>query len=229
MPETVVITGGSKGLGRAMVEYWLNDGWNVATCARDISPLVALQQEHPDRLLAEEVDVASIDHVKSFCASAIDRFKEISILVNNASILGPRVTLEQYVPEEFEEVLRVNTIGSFYFIHELVPHFKQQRMGVIVNVSSGAGVKGGARWGAYAASKFAIEGLTQVLKDEVFDDKIRVHALDPGAMRTQMRADAYPNEDPMTLPTPQEIARVIFDIAVVYEPTMTRLKAKDYL
>jgi NAD(P)-dependent dehydrogenase (short-subunit alcohol dehydrogenase family) len=229
MPDTVIITGGSKGLGRAMVEYWLNDGWNVATCARDIAPLVALQQEHPDQLLAAEVDVASIDEVKAFCASAIDRFKRIDILINNASILGPRVTLEDYFPEEFEEVLRVNTLGSFNFIHEMVPHFKERRAGVILNISSGAGVKGGAKWGAYAASKFALEGLTQVLKEEVFDDKIRVHAIDPGAMRTQMRAAAYPSEDPLTLPTPEQIARVIFDIAVVYEPTMTRLKAKDYL
>jgi NAD(P)-dependent dehydrogenase (short-subunit alcohol dehydrogenase family) len=229
MPDTVIITGGSKGLGRAMVEYWLNDGWNVATCARDIAPLVSLQQEHPVRLLASEVDIASIEAVKAFCASAIDRFKQIQILINNASILGPRVTLEDYFPEEFEEVLRVNTLGSFNFIHEMVPHFKLHRSGVILNISSGAGVKGGAKWGAYAASKFAIEGLTQVLKEEVFDDKIRVHAIDPGAMRTQMRAAAYPSEDPLTLPTPEQIARVVFDIAVVYEPTMTRLKAKDYL
>jgi NAD(P)-dependent dehydrogenase (short-subunit alcohol dehydrogenase family) len=229
MPDTVIITGGSKGLGRAMVEYWLADGWNVATCARDISPLRGLQEEHADRLIASEVDVASIDAVRSFCSNAIERFGNVSVLINNASILGPRVPLDEYFPEEFEEVLRVNTLGSFNFIHELVPHFKSQRSGVILNISSGAGVKGGARWGAYATSKFAIEGLTQVLKDEVFDDKIRVHAIDPGAMRTQMRADAYPDEDPLTLPTPQEIARVIFDIAVVYEPTMTRLKAKDYL
>jgi NAD(P)-dependent dehydrogenase (short-subunit alcohol dehydrogenase family) len=229
MPETVIITGGSKGLGRAMVEYWLNDGWNVATCARDISSLAALQQQYPESLCAVEVDVASIEQVKAFCASAIERFKYVSVLVNNASVLGPRVTLEEYFPEEFEEVMRVNTLGSFNFIHELVPHFKLQRAGVILNISSGAGVKGGAKWGAYAASKFAIEGLTQVLKEEVFDDKIRVHAIDPGAMRTQMRAAAYPSEDPLTLPTPEQIARVIFDIAAVYEPTMTRLKAKDYL
>jgi NAD(P)-dependent dehydrogenase (short-subunit alcohol dehydrogenase family) len=229
MPETVIITGGSKGLGRAMVEYWLKDGWNVATCAKDIAPLAALQQQYPESLYAVDVDIASIDSVRAFCASAIELFKYISVLVNNASILGPRVTLEEYFPEEFEEVMRVNALGSFNFIHELVPHLKSQRSGVILNISSGAGVKGGAKWGAYAASKFAIEGLTQVLKDEVFDDKIRVHAIDPGAMRTQMRAAAYPSEDPLTLPTPEQIARVIFDIAVVYEPTMTRLKAKDYL
>lgn len=229
MPETVIITGGSKGLGRAMVEYWLADGWNVATCARDISPLRALQDEHAERLAVCELDIASIEAVRSFCEETIERYHSVSVLVNNASILGPRVALDEYFPEEFEEVLRVNTLGSFNFIHELVPHFKSRRSGVILNISSGAGVKGGAKWGAYAVSKFAVEGLTQVLKDEVFDDKIRVHAVDPGAMRTQMRADAYPNEDPLTLPTPQEIARVIFDIAVVYEPTMTRLKAKDYL
>jgi len=229
MPETVIISGGSKGLGRAMVEYWLEDGWNVATCARDVSPLRDLEQKHEGRLMVEEVDAASIESVRSFCAKVLGRWNDVSILINNASVLGPRVTLDEYFPEEFEEVMRVNTLGYFNFIHEIVPHMRSRRSGVIIDLSSGAGVTGKAKWGAYAASKFAVEGLTQVLKDEVFDDKIRVHAIDPGAMRTQMRAAAYPSEDPMTLPTPQQIARVVFDIAVVYEPTMTRLKAKDYL
>ena len=229
MPETILITGGSKGLGRAMVEYWLNDGWNVATCARDISPLQALAQDNADRLLIAEVDVASHESVKTFCKNVLDRWSKVDILINNASILGPRIELDEYFPEEFDEVLRVNTLGTFNFIHEIVPCMKEQRSGIILNISSGAGVTGKARWGAYAASKFAVEGLTQVLKDELTDHHIRVHAIDPGAMRTQMRAAAYPQEDPMTLPTPQEVARVIFDIAVVFEPTLTRLKAKDYL
>ena len=229
MPETIIITGGSKGLGRAMVELWLEEGWNVATCARDVSPLRDLEHKFEGRLIVEEVDVASIESVRAFCIKVIERWQQVEILVNNASVLGPRVTLDEYFPEEFEEVMRVNTLGYFNFIHEIVPHMKSRRNGVIINLSSGAGVTGKARWGAYAASKFAVEGLTQVLKDEVFDDKIRVHAIDPGAMRTQMRAAAYPSEDPMTLPTPRQIARVIFDIAVVYEPTMTRLKAIDYL
>lgn len=229
MPETVIITGGSKGLGHAMVEYWLNDGWNVATCARDISLLHDLEQQYPDRLLVAVVDVASSEAVEEFCMSVISRWNEVSVLINNASILGPRVTLDEYSPEVFDDVMRINTVGTFNFIHAIVPHMKKKRSGVIVNVSSGAGVTGKARWGAYAASKFALEGLTQVLKDEVEDHRIRVHAIDPGAMRTEMRASAYPDEDPTVLPTPEIIARVVFDIAVVYEPTMTRLKAKDYL
>lgn len=229
MPDTAIITGGSKGLGRAMVEYWLNDGWNVATCARDVSTLRSLEEQFADKLHVAELDVASSDAVEEFCASVIAKWGEVSILINNASILGPRVTLEEYSPEEFDEVMRVNVLGTFNFMRAVVPHMKANRSGVIVNVSSGAGVTGKSRWGAYAASKFALEGLTQVLKDEVEDHRIRVHAIDPGAMRTKMRADAYPDEDPMTLPTPETIARVIFDIAVVFEPTMLRLKAKEYL
>lgn len=229
MPETVVITGGSKGLGRAMVEHWLREGWNVATCARDISSLRELEAEYTAKLCIAELDVASTEAVAEFCRDVMARWTDLSALVNNASILGPRVELAEYFPEEFDDVMRVNSLGTFNFIHELVPHLTARRSGVILNISSGAGVTGKARWGAYAASKFALEGLTQVLRDEVQDHGIRVHSIDPGAMRTQMRAAAYPEEDPMTLPTPQQIARVIFDIAVVYEPTMTRLKAKDYL
>jgi NAD(P)-dependent dehydrogenase (short-subunit alcohol dehydrogenase family) len=104
-----------------------------------------------------------------------------------------------------------------------------RREGVFINVSSGAGVKGKARWGAYAASKFAVEGFSQVLRDEVRDHHIRVHAFDPGAMQTAMRAAAYPDEDPTQHPTPETIARVLYDVAAVYEPQIARLIASEYL
>lgn len=226
MSELAIITGGSKGLGKALVEKWLEEGWNVATCARTIAPMESLKHE---RLLIRAVDVSDFNAVNSFCHAAISRFGAPEVLINNASVLGPRSPIAEYPVDAWHEVVDINLTGTFNFLRCLSPVFRNQRRGVILNISSGAGVTGKARWGAYAASKFGVEGLTQVLRDELQDDHVRIHAIDPGAMRTQMRADAYPDEDPLTLPTPEQIARVIFDIAVVYEPTLARLKARDYL
>lgn len=227
--EVVVITGGSKGLGRGLVERFLEEGYNVATCARDATPLNALRDEHKEDLLIQSLDVSDTQAVIDFSEAVLRRWKRCDILINNASILGPRKMLDEYPPAEWKEVLDANATGCFNFIHAFLPYFRKVRSGVVLNITSGASIVGKARWGAYAASKFAVEGLTQVLREEAEGDHIRVHSIDPGAMRTSMRAAAYPDEDPMTLPTREQIAKIIFDLAVIYEPTMTRLKARDYL
>ena len=230
MDDVVIITGGTKGLGRASVKKWLAEGWHVATCARDEVALAQLEAEcATENLLIQTLDVADEVEVRGFVERVRERWSRVDVLINNASILGPRETIEEYSEEAWREVIDINLNGTFYFIKAVLPVMQKQRSGVIVNVSSGAGVKGKARWGAYAASKFGVEGLSQVLREEVQDSHIRVHAFDPGAMQTDMRAAAYPDEDPKQHATPEMIANVLFDIAAVYEPTMGRLVAKEYL
>jgi NAD(P)-dependent dehydrogenase (short-subunit alcohol dehydrogenase family) len=106
-----------------------------------------------------------------------------------------------------------------------------QREGSIVNVSSGVGRAGKARWGAYAASKFGVEGFTQVLADELKDLNIRANAVNPGGTRTEMRAQAYPEEDPLTLPTPEEITDVFVYLASPESAGVTgkSFDARDWL
>jgi NAD(P)-dependent dehydrogenase (short-subunit alcohol dehydrogenase family) len=230
MSEVVIITGGTKGLGRASVKKWLAEGWRVATCARDEAELAKLETEcATENLFTQVVDVANRVDVHSFVQRVLDRWSMIDVLINNASILGPRETIEEYSEETWQTVVNINLNGTFYFSKAVMPSMLKARSGVIINISSGAGIKGKAKWGAYAASKFAVEGFTQVLRDEVRDRGIRVHAFDPGAMQTAMRAAAYPDEDPTQHPTPETIANVLFDIAAVYEPTMARLVAGEYL
>src|SRR5581483_1297243 len=167
--------------------------------------------------------------VRGFVERVLGKWNAIDVLINNASILGPRETIQNYSEETWRQVIEINLNGSVYFAKAVLRPMLEAKSGVIVNVSSGAGIKGKKRWGAYAASKFALEGFTQVLRDELLDSHIRVHAFDPGAMQTDMRASAYPNEDPTQHPTPEMIARVLFDVAAVYEPTMARLTAAEYL
>ena len=228
--NTVIITGGTKGLGRASVKHWLDEGWQVATCARDDADLALLESElNNPNLMTEALDVSDPNSVRGFVERVLAKWNGIDVLINNASILGPRETIENYSEEVWREVVEINLNGTFYFAKAVLRPMLEAKSGVIINVSSGVGIKGRKRWGAYSASKFAVEGLSQILREELQDSHIRVHAFDPGAMQTSMRAAAYPNEDPAQHPTAETIARVLFDIAAVYEPTMGRLTAGEYL
>ena len=235
MSEVVIITGGTKGLGRASVKKWLGEGWRVATCARDEADLARLEEDlNNPNLLTQALDVSDANAVHGFVERVLGKWSRIDVLINNASILGPRETTQEYSEEVWREVIEINVNGAFYFAKAVLRPMLEAKSGVIVNITSGAGVKGKKRWGAYAASKFAIEGFTQVLRDELLEASstmhhIRVHAFDPGAIQTEMRRAAYPDEDPAQHPTPETIAKVLFDIAAVYEPKMGRLVAGEYL
>ena len=121
--------------------------------------------------------------------------------------------IAEYPEAAWEEVLRVNLTGLFFVTKEVLQIMIPKRRGSIINVSSGVGRVGRARWGAYAVSKFGLEGFTRMLADEVKELGIRVNAVNPGPTRTEMRAEAYPEEDPMTLKMPGEITEVFIYLA----------------
>jgi NAD(P)-dependent dehydrogenase (short-subunit alcohol dehydrogenase family) len=163
--------------------------------------------------------------------AALEHFGKLDVLVNNASALGPRVPMAQYPLQAWEEVVRVNLTGAFLISQEVLKIMMPQRQGAIINVSSGVGRVGRARWGAYAASKFGVEGLTQVLADEVREFGIRVNTVNPGPTRTEMRALAYPEEDPLTLPTPDQVVPVFVYLASDDSTAVTgqSLDAREWL
>jgi NAD(P)-dependent dehydrogenase (short-subunit alcohol dehydrogenase family) len=121
--------------------------------------------------------------------------------------------IADYPLNAWEEVLRVNVTGVFLMTQRVLRLMMPQRNGSIINISSGVGRVGRPRWGAYAVSKFGVEGFTQMLAEEVKDFGIRANAVNPGPTRTEMRAAAYPDEDPLTLPAPEEIAPVFVYLA----------------
>lgn len=206
MVKRAIVTGGSRGIGRAIVERLLLEGWQVCTCSRKEEDLVKLWEElkRPKGLYFKACHVEDRDSAKAFVDFCLERLGRIDLLVNNAGVLGERKPIENYPEEVWEEVIRVNINGVFYITKYALPHM--EKGGVIVNMSSGAGKRPAPYWGAYAVSKFGVEGFSLLLAEELRHKDIKVYALNPGATRTQMRAKAYPQEDPNTLKPPEVVA-----------------------
>ncbi|HKY07696.1 MAG TPA: SDR family NAD(P)-dependent oxidoreductase, partial [Candidatus Binatia bacterium] len=176
-------------------------------------------------------DVGNQQDVDRIVAAMLERYGSVDVLVNNASILGPRDTIANYPPAAWHEVLRINLTGVFLMTRAVLPTMLKQKAGSIINVTSGVARRGRARWGGYAVSKAGLEALTQVLADEVGEGGIRVNCVNPAATRTAMRAQAYPAEDPLTLPAPDEIMPVFVHLASDASASVNgqSLEARDWL
>jgi NAD(P)-dependent dehydrogenase (short-subunit alcohol dehydrogenase family) len=214
--KVALITGGSRGIGKAVAAGYVREGAAVFLCGRndlDVKKAIADIEGAGGRASGCAGDVGKIEDVRRIVQSTIAQLGGIDVLVNNASLLGPRVPITDYPLEAWEEVLRVNLTGIFLMSQEVVKVMIAKRQGSIINVSSGVGRIGKARWGAYGASKFGVEGLTQGLAEELKDLGIRVNAVNPGPTRTEMRAMAYPDEDPLTLPAPDDSIPVFLYLA----------------
>ena len=214
--KVALITGASRGIGKAIALAYAKEGAKLVICARKRAELARAAREI--RAAGGEVswlaaNIAKTTEVKRIVREARRRYGTIHILVNNASMLGPREPVASYPLAAWEEVLKTNLTALFLLTREALRLMIPQREGSIINLSSGVGRVGKARWGAYAASKFGVEGFTQLLADEMKDSNIRVNAVNPGGTRTEMRAQAYPDEDPLTLPTPAEITGVFVYLA----------------
>jgi len=201
------VTGGGSGIGRALALALADAGARVWVVGRRSHALDETASLRPGQIETFVGDVADADRAQ-LLATAVSSATGglLSVLVNNAGMLGPRASLVDYPQADFEEVFRVNVFGVSIVTRALLPLLLRGAPGsTIVSLSSGVGRTGRAQWGAYAGSKFAVEGLTQVWADELRHSGVAVHALNPGATRTAMRAEAKPDEDPETLPTPEDI------------------------
>lgn len=214
--KVALVTGGSRGIGKAVAAAYAREGARVFICARNAESVARALLEirsNGGEIDGLAGDVGSLNDVNRIVQGASETYGAIDVLVNNASLLGPRVPIADYPLPAWEEVLRVNVTGVFLMTQRVLQLMMARRNGSIINVSSGVGRVGKPRWGAYAVSKFAVEGFTQLLAEEVKDCGIRVNAVNPGATRTEMRAAAYPDEDPLTLPVPEKIVPVFVYLA----------------
>lgn len=213
--KIALITGGSKGIGKGIAEAYLKQGAEVIICGRDEISLAATGDELKEFGTINYVvcDITKLEDVYEL-ANQIEAVKyKLDILVNNASILGVRSPIMSYPEDVWQEVVHVNLNAQFFVTKALLPLLIKSDNASIINVSSSVGRKGKKEWGAYAASKFGVEALTQVLADEMTGTKIRVNSVNPGGTRTDMRANAYPDEDPNTIPTPMDISPVFVYLA----------------
>jgi NAD(P)-dependent dehydrogenase (short-subunit alcohol dehydrogenase family) len=215
--QVVMITGASKGLGRALTLAFAKSGANLVLCARNEKQLSEVALEA--KALGAEVlhivaNIANAKEVECLVGSAESHFGKIDVLINNASILGPSPMpyLLDYPEEDFTEVLQVNAVGMFLVTRRVIASMLQHNQGSIINLTSEAGNVGYAGWGAYGISKFAVEGLTQIWADEVSETGVRVNMVDPGEMNTSMHALAIPDCD-YELAEPEDVVDVFLYLA----------------
>jgi NAD(P)-dependent dehydrogenase (short-subunit alcohol dehydrogenase family) len=230
---TVLITGASRGLGHALALEFARAGAAVALCARSgeaVRRVASAVEDAGGAATASEVDVTDPVAVRRWVEETRTRLGTPRVLVNNASVLGPRAELIDTDDEAWKRTVDVNLNGVFHVIHACLPAMREAGEGLIVNVSSGAAVPPRAGWSAYAVSKAAVDVLTRNLAEEERGHGIRAVSVDPGAMRTEMRAAAYPEEDPATVKTPEEATAVFLWLAGPEGRDVTgeRLSADDF-
>jgi NAD(P)-dependent dehydrogenase (short-subunit alcohol dehydrogenase family) len=229
--KVTLITGASRGLGRALALACAKEGANLVINSRSedsLQPVVEEVQGTGAEVLSVAANVALETEVQKLVDGAVRRFGRIDVLINNAGLLGPRVAIQEYPEDEWRRVIDANLTAPFLLSKAAIPHMPEGAS--IINAVSGVSIEGRAEWGAYSVSKFGVEGLTQILAAELKDRGIRANAVDPGGMRTEMRAAAYPNEDPQTRITPEKNTAVFLYLASEESRNVTgeRFKAQEF-
>ncbi len=229
--KVALVTGASQGLGRALALAYAKEGASLVVNSRSeegIRPVAEEVEGLGAEVLAVAADVSRGEDARRLVEEAVGRFGGIDVLVNNAGLLGPRVAIEEYPEEEWRRVIDANLTGPYLVSKAAILHLREGAS--IINVVSGVSVEGRAEWGAYSVSKFGLEGLSQILAAELEGRGVRSNAVDPGGMRTGMRAAAYPEEDPQTRVTPEENTAVFVYLASDESKGVTgrRFKAQEF-
>jgi len=218
--RVAVITGASRGLGRAIARVYARRGARLVLVARGDAALRAAAAElsGTTEVLALAADVG--EAAEQIARGALDRFGRVDILINNASAIGPSPMplLEAYPWDALLQVFRTNAVAPLHLIQLLLPQMRARREGVIINVTSDAAVQAYPGWGGYGASKAALEHLSRVLAAELSGSGVRIYAVDPGDMNTEMHRQAEPGVDLSHLPGPEvpapAFARLVEDETV---------------
>lgn len=213
--RVALITGASRGIGRASAIAMAKAGAHVILTARTVGGL----EEADDEIrkvggtaTLVPMNLRDFDAIDRLGASIYERWGKLDALLGNAGVLGTLTPLAQLGPKVFQEVMEVNVTANWRLIRSMDPLLRQSDAGRVLFVSSGAARKHTPYWGAYAVSKAALEMLALTYAAECVTSNVKVNLLNPGPMRTAMRAKAMPGEDPETLPSPDEIAPQVVEM-----------------
>jgi len=212
----IMVTGAGSGIGRTAAKAYAAHGATVILVGRTVSKLESVYDEiesagHPKPAIVPlNFEGAAVKEYEELAMTIEDNFNRLDGLLHNAAILGTRSPVELYDPEIWSKVMQVNATAPFLLSRAMIPLLRKSDAASVIFTSSGVGRKAKAYWGAYAVSKFAIEGMSQLLAEELDDDRnnVRVNSLNPGATRTNMRARAYPAENPQQNPQPEDLMPV---------------------
>jgi NAD(P)-dependent dehydrogenase (short-subunit alcohol dehydrogenase family) len=184
-PQTWFITGTSSGFGRAFAQHAIAQGHNVVATARRVDALADLVAQAPDRVLALELDVVAAGDAERAIGAAVARFGRVDVVINNAGY-GVVGALEETPDAELRAIMDTNFFGAMAVMRAALPVLRAQRGGAIVNISSLGGQLSFAGFSAYSASKFALEGASEALAQEVAPFGVKVLVVEPGQFRTQL-------------------------------------------
>lgn len=211
-----LVTGASRGIGRAAALAFAEAGAHVVALARTSGALEELDDEVNaigGSATLVPVDLGDAQAIEKLGPALLERWGKLDILLANAGILGPLTPLTHAQPNEWTKVFDTNVTANWRLIKTAEPALKASDAGRVILMSSGAAHKCLAYWGPYSISKAAVEAMARTYAAETVTTPIRVMIVNPGPLRTRMRAEAMPGEDPMTLRTPEELAPHLVEIA----------------
>ena len=212
----ILITGVTRGLGRAMVDGFARAGHTVVGCGRTQATIKALKQELGDPHEFYAVDVASDTAVKSWASVVLAKYGAPDLVINNAGVINRNAPLWELDAREFDEVMHTNVRGVANVIRHFVPAMRARKTGVIVNMSSGWGRSVDAEVAPYCASKWAVEGLTRALAEELPSTMAAI-PLSPGAINTEMLQSCF-GATASSYPSPQEWAETAVPYILALSP-----------
>lgn len=210
-----LITGASRGIGRAVALGLARSGAHVIVAARSVAALEALDDEIQQlggTATLLQLDLKKGDRIDQLGPTLYQRWQHLDIFIGNAGSLGPLSPLSHVTEDGYLTTIEINLNANWRLIRTLEPLLKNAQAGRAVFVSSGAASGKYAYWGPYAASKAGLEALAKTWAQELSDTPVRVNVVNPGATRTTMRAKAFPGEDPMKLPTPDDLVPLFLDL-----------------
>lgn len=225
--KVALITGASRGIGAAAATALAAQGAHVVLAARTVGGLEEVDDAVArigGRATLVPIDLRQMEMIDALAAQVHARFGRLDIVIGNAAMLGTLSPVPHVDPSEMEEVFRVNVLANYRLLRACDPLLKAAPGGRVVMVTSGAAAVPIAYWGPYASSKAALEHLTLTYAAEVATTPLRVNLLDPGAVRTAMRAKAFPAEDPQTLPLPETVAEWFVKLCLADAPHGKRIR-----
>ncbi|GAD78960.1 YciK family oxidoreductase [Vibrio ezurae] len=209
--KVILVTGAGDGIGKQAALSYAEHGATVILLGRTVNKLEQTYDDivnagYPEpAIIPLDMQGATKQHYVDMAETIEGQYGRLDGLLHNAGVLGMISPFDQIEESTFDEVMQINVKAQFMMTQALLPLIKKAEFGRIVFTSSTVGHIGRALWGSYAISKFATEGMMQVLSDELSNSNVRVNAINPGATRTSMRAGAYPAEDASKLKTPLDI------------------------
>lgn len=214
--KIALVTGASRGLGRAVACALAAEGAHILALARSVEGLEALDDEiraHGGSATLVPLDLTDFDGIDRLGASIHERWGRLDLLIGNAGVLGTLTPVAQLEPKTWSTLLDVNLTANYRLIRALDPLLRGAESARAIFVTSGVARAPRAYWGGYAVSKAALECLARSYAAECAHTAVRVLLVNPGPTRTRMRAQAMPGEDPLTLPAPDEVAALFVELA----------------